>query len=48
MKSVLNKIKTKLKSVYEKYGWKAVAGLLTYYLIRDITLYVLLPWYILS
>lgn len=26
------------------YGWKVVAALVAFYLIRDLTLYLLLPW----
>ncbi|MCI0452691.1 MAG: hypothetical protein L0Z51_09940 [Candidatus Latescibacteria bacterium] len=31
-----------------KYGWKLVLGVFVYYLIRDLTLYVLLPYLALS
>lgn len=27
-----------------KYGWKFVAGFVAFYLIRDVTLYLLMPW----
>ncbi len=26
------------------YGWRVVAGFVAFYLIRDVTLYLLLPW----
>jgi len=35
------------KSITEKiskHGWKAVLGLFTFYLVRDMTLYVLVPY----
>ena len=37
-----------LKGVIRRYGWKFFAVFFAYYLIRDITLYVLLPWYLAS
>lgn len=38
-------MREKIKSLYKKYGWKAVAGIIAYYLVRDITLYIILPLY---
>ena len=35
-----------LKGVIRRYGWKFFAVFFVYYLIRDVTLYILLPWYI--
>lgn len=35
-----------LKGVIKKYGWKFFAFFFLYYLIRDVTLYILIPWYI--
>lgn len=32
-----------LRALYRRYGWKLLAGLFAYYLVRDLTLYVLLP-----
>lgn len=34
------------KGVIKRYGWKVFALLFVYYLVRDITLYILLPWYL--
>lgn len=31
------------KAVFKRYGWKLVIGIFCYYLIRDITLYLILP-----
>ena len=31
------------KSLFRKYGWKLVAAIFVYYLVRDVTLYILLP-----
>jgi hypothetical protein len=35
-----------LKGVIRRFGWKFFAFFFIYYLIRDLTLYVLIPWYI--
>ena len=32
-----------IKALFQKYGWKLVAVLFFYYLVRDLTLYVFLP-----
>lgn len=34
------------KGVIKRYGWKFFAFFFVYYLIRDVTLYILIPWYI--
>ena len=34
------------KKTIKKYGWKAAVGIFFYYLIRDVSLYIILPWYI--
>ena len=41
-------MKKKFKSLLLKYGWKF--GLLIFfgYLVRDVTLYILIPWLIAS
>ncbi|HWU41882.1 MAG TPA: hypothetical protein VN132_00550 [Bdellovibrio sp.] len=36
------------KGLRKKYGWKIFAGVVAYYLIRDITLYLVLPYLIAS
>jgi hypothetical protein len=36
------------RTLIGKYGWKLVLGVFVYYLIRDFTLYVLLPYLALS
>ena len=43
---MLSKIKDRISNLFKKYGWKAAVGLFLYYLIRDVSLYILLPWYI--
>lgn len=35
---------TGVKGLFRRYGWKLFAAVFIYYLIRDITLYVLIPW----
>ncbi|MBC7371664.1 MAG: hypothetical protein H7326_08870 [Bdellovibrionaceae bacterium] len=35
-----------LKGVWKKYGWKLFAAFFVYYLIRDIIIYLLLPYLI--
>jgi hypothetical protein len=30
--------------LFKKYGWKILVALFLYYLIRDTTLYVVIPW----
>lgn len=31
------------KTLWKAYGWKMVAAVLAYYIVRDVTLYVILP-----
>ena len=40
------KLKNKVSSFIKKYGWKAGFAIFVYYLIRDVSLYILLPWMI--
>lgn len=35
-----------LKGMIRRYGWKFFAIFFAYYLIRDVTIYILIPWYI--
>lgn len=35
---------TGIKGLFRRYGWKLFAAVFIYYLIRDLTLYVLIPW----
>jgi len=43
---MFSKIVKKIRDLIKKYGWKAAVGIFLYYLIRDVSLYILLPWYI--
>lgn len=36
------------KGVTQKYGWKLFLAVFVYYLVRDITLYILLPYFVLK
>jgi hypothetical protein len=35
-----------LRGLFRRFGWKFFAAIFIYYLVRDVTLYILLPWYI--
>lgn len=35
-----------IKGVIRRYGWKFFAVFFVYYLVRDVTLYILLPLYL--
>ena len=34
------------KGVIKHLGWKVLALLFAYYLVRDVSIYIILPWYI--
>ena len=40
-------IKEAIKLMFRKYGWKVGLAIFMYYLIRDVTLYIILPYLIL-
>jgi hypothetical protein len=42
------RLRLRMRFLFGKYGWKLVLGVFAYYLIRDLTLYVLLPYLALS
>lgn len=37
-----------LRGVIRRFGWKVFAIFFIYYLVRDVTLYILIPWYLAS
>jgi len=37
---------TIIKNLFSKYGWKAGIFIFIYYLIRDTTLYIIIPYFI--
>ena len=39
-------IKKRANNFIKNYGWKAAVGIFFYYLIRDVSLYILLPYLI--
>ena len=39
-------IKEAIKIMFKKYGWKVGLAIFMYYLIRDVTLYIILPYLI--
>lgn len=32
------------RGLHKRYGWKILAGIFAYYLVRDVTLYVIFPY----
>lgn len=32
-----------MKTLWKCYGWKMVAAIFAYYIVRDVTLYILIP-----
>jgi hypothetical protein len=32
------------KGVSQKYGWKLFLGIFIYYVVRDVTIYIILPY----
>jgi len=32
------------RGLHKRYGWKILAGIFAYYLVRDVTLYVIIPY----
>ncbi|MCS6838843.1 MAG: hypothetical protein NZ480_08350 [Bdellovibrionaceae bacterium] len=45
---MVTKIKNRLGILYRKYGWKAVVAVFLYYLVRDVTLYIIVPYFIIQ
>ena len=39
-------LKYALKDLFKKYGWKVGVALFFYYLIRDVSLYIIIPYLI--
>jgi len=40
------KAKNKIINYIKKHGWKTAITIFVFYLIRDVSLYILLPWFI--
>ena len=32
-----------VRALFRKYGWRLVAAIVLYYIVRDVTLYILIP-----
>ena len=42
-------IKTEgLKAFIKKKGWRFLVAFFLFYLIRDVTLYIILPWFVIN
>ena len=39
-------VKIAIKNMFKKYGWKLGLAIFIYYLIRDVTLYIIIPYLI--
>ena len=39
-------VKEAIKIMFKKYGWKVGLAIFMYYLIRDVTLYIIFPYLI--
>jgi hypothetical protein len=38
------RIKARFRIIYKKYGWKILAIIFIYYLVRDVLVYIVLPY----
>ena len=41
-------LRNAIKMMFKKYGWKVGLAIFMYYLIRDVTLYIILPYLIMK
>jgi hypothetical protein len=49
IKEIVQTLKTEgIKATFKKHGWKAFTLVFFYYLIRDVTLYILIPGLIIA
>ena len=39
-------IREAIRTMFKKYGWKLGVAIFLYYLIRDVTLYIIIPYLI--
>lgn len=39
-------MKLKVKKMLEKYGWKVFIFIFLFYLIRDLTIYIVIPYFV--
>ncbi|WP_413576323.1 hypothetical protein ACLVWU_18235 [Bdellovibrio sp. HCB290] len=52
-KDLLREVKKTFKdggfrALRKKYGWKMFAIIISYYLVRDVTLYILIPYFVIK
>jgi hypothetical protein len=45
-KPLRQRIRARGLFLYRRYGWKLVAGVVAYYLVRDTLLYIIIPYLI--
>lgn len=43
-RTIIHKIAWRFGFLFKKYGWKLVVVVVAYYLVRDTTVYVLIPY----
>ena len=41
-------LKAAIKMMFKKYGWKVGVAIFMYYLLRDVTLYIIIPYLIMK
>ena len=41
-------LKAAIKMMFKKYGWKVGVAIFMYYLIRDVTLYIIIPYLVMK
>ena len=46
VKNIIFYIPSRMKMLFKKYGWRAAVGIFIYYLVRDVTLYIIIPYFI--
>ena len=41
-------LKAAIKMMFKQYGWKVGVAIFMYYLIRDVTLYIIIPYLVMK
>lgn len=41
-----NGLNNAIKAMFKQYGWKIGVAIFLYYLIRDVTLYIIIPYFV--
>lgn len=47
-KSFFRKISARFRYMFKNYGWKLFVLVIAYYLIRDLVVYIILPYFIVN